>query len=81
MQGPFDFGAGFLYVTDYFNHRVVRMNDITGAGWTTLGTQGSGVMQFNLPTETLERINDYSIRFAQYVEKRKALRPSLSPRR
>jgi hypothetical protein len=50
MQGPFDFGSGFLYVTDYFNHRVVRMNDITGAGWTTLGTQGSGVMQFNLPT-------------------------------
>ena len=29
MQGPFDFGSGFLYVTDYFNHRVVRMNDIT----------------------------------------------------
>ena len=44
-----DLGWGFIYVTDCFNHRVVRMNDMTGAGWTTIGTQGAGVKQFNTP--------------------------------
>jgi hypothetical protein len=36
-------------VADNGNHRIVRMNDMTGAGWTTLGTGGSGANQFHFP--------------------------------
>jgi streptogramin lyase len=45
-----DSPAGLIYVTDSYNHRLVRMNNMTGAGWTTLGTQGNGSKQFNGPT-------------------------------
>lgn len=31
------------------NHRIVRIDDMTGAGWTTFGTLGSGVNQFRAP--------------------------------
>src|SRR5262245_4224463 len=46
---PSGFGSGAIYVTDSSNNRVVRINDMTGAGWTTIGTQGAGVKQFNAP--------------------------------
>ena len=36
---------GRIYVADL--HRVVRMNDITGNGWTALGSDGGGNGQFN----------------------------------
>ena len=36
---------GRIYVSDL--HRVVRMNDITGNGWTAFGSHGSGEGQFN----------------------------------
>src|SRR5262245_31259172 len=49
VLSPFDLGWGSIYVTDSLNHRVVRVNDMTGTGWTTLGTQGTGAMQFNAP--------------------------------
>jgi streptogramin lyase len=49
VLSPLDFGWGSIYVTDSLNNRVVRMNDMTGAGWTTIGTQGAGVKQFNTP--------------------------------
>lgn len=39
-----------IYVTDFTNDRVVRMNDMTGAGWTTVGAQGDGTNQFHEPT-------------------------------
>ena len=38
-----------LYVADGGNNRIVLINDMTGAGWTTLGTRGSGINQFSLP--------------------------------
>ncbi|HET6383702.1 MAG TPA: hypothetical protein VFJ58_09945, partial [Armatimonadota bacterium] len=39
-----------IYVSEIGNNRIVRMNDITGAGWTTFGSLGSGVGQFNMPS-------------------------------
>jgi len=41
--------TGHIYVADRGNSRIVRMNDISGAGWIMLGTSGSGVKQFNFP--------------------------------
>ncbi len=40
--------AGRIYVADSDNHRVVRMDDMTGAGWTTLGSHGNGINRFDL---------------------------------
>ena len=40
-------GPGYIYVLDGGNSRIIRMNDMTGAGWTTFGTAGSGVNQFS----------------------------------
>ncbi|MDI6773257.1 MAG: hypothetical protein QME77_11825 [bacterium] len=40
---------GQIYVADQNNHRVVRFNDMSGAGWVTLGALGSGTNQFNNP--------------------------------
>lgn len=37
--------SGRIYVAD--KNRIVRMNDITGNGWTAFGTYGSGNGQFN----------------------------------
>jgi hypothetical protein len=37
---------GRIYVAD--RNRVVRMNDITGNGWTAFGRHGSGAGEFNL---------------------------------
>ena len=36
---------GRVYVSDM--HRLVKMNDITGNGWTAFGSHGSGEGQFN----------------------------------
>ncbi len=41
-------GAG-IFVVDAGNNRIVRMDDMAGAGWTTLGSGGSGVNQFVSP--------------------------------
>ncbi len=52
--GIFVGGAGRIYVVDPGNVRIVRVNDMTGAGWMTLGTcqqhPCSGVHQFSSPT-------------------------------
>jgi len=40
---------GHIYVADTTNDRVVRIDDISGAGWTALGSHGSGVRQFEGP--------------------------------
>jgi len=40
---------GKIYVTDYGNHRLVRMDDIRGTNWISLGTKGEGRSQFNFP--------------------------------
>jgi hypothetical protein len=44
-------GALGIYVADTGNHRIVKMNDTTGAGWQSLGgpLQGPGVNQFSSP--------------------------------
>lgn len=34
--------AGQIYVADSGNHRVIRMDDMTGAGWTPLLSYGAG---------------------------------------
>src|SRR5437899_11163072 len=41
--------AGYVYVADRGNNRIVRMNDMSGAGWLVLGTRGSGAKPFNFP--------------------------------
>ena len=41
--------SGRIYVADWGNQRIVRTNDMAGAGWTTFGTVGSGVNQFSGP--------------------------------
>jgi len=40
-----------IYVADSGKHRLVRISDMTGAGWTTLGgpVPGNGQRQFNAP--------------------------------
>src|SRR3989304_10327546 len=44
---------GRIYVADSGTglqfRSVVRMDDMTGAGWTRLGTWGTGAKQFNIP--------------------------------
>jgi sugar lactone lactonase YvrE len=40
---------GRIYIADTDNHRVVRINDMSGAGFVSFGSQGSGVGQFNRP--------------------------------
>ena len=40
---------GRLYVADFRNHRIVRINDMTGAGWRSLGSEGAEVNQFLMP--------------------------------
>ena len=42
-------GAGRIYVADWGNGRIVRLDDMGGAGWTTFGRLGSGVGQFMWP--------------------------------
>ena len=41
--------AGRIYVADTANHRIVRMDDMTGKNWIAFGTLGSGVNQFRSP--------------------------------
>jgi hypothetical protein len=42
-QTPATSAAEKIYVADRDNSRIVRIDDMTGAGWTTFGTAGSGV--------------------------------------
>ena len=38
-----------IYITDTGNNRVVRIDDMTGRGWSAFGARGKGVGQFNGP--------------------------------
>ena len=40
---------GGFYVAGFGNNRIVRVNDMTGAGWTTLGSLGNGKHAFSSP--------------------------------
>jgi streptogramin lyase len=56
-QGIFVGVTGQIYVADtgvsfrgsFGGNRIVRVDNITGAGWTTFGTKGSGAYQFSSP--------------------------------
>jgi len=50
MGGIFVDTAGRIFVVDASNHRIVRIDDMTGAGWTTFGSSGTGVDQFLVPS-------------------------------
>ena len=49
LGGIFVDSAGRILVADTGNARVVRMEDMTGAGWVALGSFGSGTRQFVSP--------------------------------
>src|SRR5207249_8368366 len=38
-----------IYVADESNNRIVRMDDMTGAGWTEFGEFGSGTSRVRFP--------------------------------
>ena len=38
-----------IYISDSGNSRIVRIDDMSGAGWTTYGSLGSSVGQFDMP--------------------------------
>lgn len=38
-----------IYICELSNNRLVRINDMTGAGWVAIGTDGQGVHQFTFP--------------------------------
>lgn len=40
--------AGQIFVSDI--NRIVRIDDMTGAGWISFGTPGNGIGQFHPPT-------------------------------
>jgi hypothetical protein len=41
--------AGRIYIADTSNHRIVRMDDLTGKNWVTLETYGTNRRRFLLP--------------------------------
>ena len=56
-EGIFVDAAGYIYVADFYSDmyldhgsHIVRINDMTGTGWTTLGTRGTGTNQFSNPS-------------------------------
>jgi len=38
-----------IYISERQNNRIVRIDDMTGAGWVSYGSLGSGVDEFNQP--------------------------------
>ncbi|MEI8061614.1 MAG: hypothetical protein WCG99_04985 [Candidatus Berkelbacteria bacterium] len=64
MYGPegmyYDNASGFMYMTDYYNNRIIK-SKIDGTGWQTFGHYGTGGMgQFNGPTGIIyEPTTDY----------------------
>jgi len=44
----YDAANGYVYVADYGNNRIVKTK-MDGTGWTTYGTNGSGIGNFNNP--------------------------------
>ena len=39
-----------IYIADGGNNRIIRMDDMTGAGWETFGSEGNGVGEFIKPS-------------------------------
>jgi DNA-binding beta-propeller fold protein YncE len=42
-----------IYIADMGNSRIVRIDDMTGKGWTTFGSIGTGTKQFTGPTKVV----------------------------
>jgi DNA-binding beta-propeller fold protein YncE len=42
-------GQGRIYIADMMNDRIVRVDDMTGGGWVTFGTQGGAPGQIHWP--------------------------------
>jgi len=40
----------YIYIADWYNHRIVRIEDMDGTGWTEFGTYGTGVGEFDGPS-------------------------------
>ncbi|MCL5055376.1 MAG: NHL repeat-containing protein, partial [Firmicutes bacterium] len=38
-----------IYISDFWNHRLVRINNMEGKGFVSLGDAGRGIGQFNGP--------------------------------
>lgn len=83
-SGPGQFGAsspieiaidasGRIYIADFGNNRIVRMDDMNGTNWAAFGSTGSGIGEFNRPTNlcldgagrlyVVDRLNDRIVRF------------------
>ena len=61
LNGPKDIAfdsQGRIYISDDFDQRIVRINDLTGAGWVTYGTKGTGVGQFLQPQSITLDVQD-----------------------
>ena len=43
--------ASSIYVADYSNNRIVKMDNMTGSSWITYGTYGNGTSQFDGPMD------------------------------
>jgi len=41
--------SGHIYIADSGNYRIVRVDDMSGTNWTTLGSSGRGTNQFDHP--------------------------------
>jgi len=44
----------YIYVADWYNHRIVRMEDMFGTGWTEFGVHGTGTGEFDGPCWILQ---------------------------
>jgi DNA-binding beta-propeller fold protein YncE len=52
FSGPCDAAvdeSSKIYVVDQNSHRLIRIDDISGAGWTTLGSFGSDLLEWRRP--------------------------------
>jgi streptogramin lyase len=51
-EGVFVDSAGKIYMASTFgNNSIIRIDDMTGANWTSVGTTGSGTLQFQAPKD------------------------------
>lgn len=53
----FDLPSYKLYVVDRSNHRVVRLDNMNGDNWQTLGSLGNGASQFSRPARLAKGFN------------------------
>lgn len=47
----------YIYIADWYNHRIVRMEDMFGTGWTEFGSYGTGTGEFDGPSWILPAVD------------------------